>query len=413
MTPEEARVVLAARNPALRAVLRPIAEDGGPGPLSGVPYTLKDVWRVAGAPTTYGSASPAADEPHSGPVHAAFRDAGAVLVGKTNLSDRGLTPECRSLVGGVTVHPEDATRTPGGSSGGAAVAVATGMSAFDWGSDFGGSIRLPAAFCGVYGMRLSHRAYPPPSGFVSGPPLLEELMGMGPIAANLDMLRRVLDVARPLLGSAVGSAVGSAPALPAFRGLLMLAPDRFSRGHWAGFENTATAALRRAGLDVAPAPLPPPRIWDDAFVALIASHRHHLVHPPVTATDVLSSLAGRSRALHPDSARVLFELALLATLHDRERALQEAIRLRARVDALFDSGFLLVTPTSTFPAPRHGTALRTKGLASFVKLGNLADATALSVPYGRFAEGLPRGLQLLGPPGSEARLMDLAERLTA
>ncbi len=102
---------------------------------------------------------------------------------------------------------------------------------------------------------------------------------------------------------------------------------------------------------------------------------------------------------------------MLATLHDRERSLAEATQLRSRLDGMFAAGFILATPTSTFVAPLHQTALQTKGLASFVKMGNLADATALSVPFGRFAEGLPRGLQLLGPPGSEERLMDLAERV--
>ena len=84
---------------------------------------------------------------------------------------------------------------------------------------------------------------------------------------------------------------------------------------------------------------------------------------------------------------------------------------RARFEALWAAGFILVSPTSGYPAPPHGRALGLRGMASFAKMGNVSDATALTVPFGHFPGGLPRGLQWLGPPGSERRLIELASRV--
>jgi len=119
-------------------------------PLHRVPYALKDLWDTAGIPTTGGSDRFIDRVPEtSSPVFEVFEAAGAVLMGKTNLSDMSLPPEATSYVGGATKNPHDLERTAGGSSGGAACAVADGMVAFDWGSDFGGSIRMPAASSAV------------------------------------------------------------------------------------------------------------------------------------------------------------------------------------------------------------------------------------------------------------------------
>ena len=177
--------------------------------------------------------------------------------------------------------------------------------------------------------------------------------------------------------------------------------------------------LRTCGVPSWPAPLPRASRFDRAFVALIASHARATLpsaHAP-TWGSVLSALTVGpllgDRRIHPRSAEVLAKLWLLSHTRDSDAtgALSEAHTLSASVDALFAQGFVLATPTSTYPAPRRGRALETRGLASFAKLGNLVDATALSIPFGTFGGGLPRGLQLLGPPGSELSLLDLAARL--
>lgn len=407
-----------ARNPRLRAICTPtfeaalardaaLADASAEGPLHRVPYTLKDVWDVAGLPTTRGSwPARAAIAPRSGPVHRAFEAAGAVLVGKTNLSDRGWTPESASWVGGVTRNPHDPRRTPGGSSGGAAAAVAASMAAFDWGTDFGGSVRLPAAFCGVVGLRLSAASWPPPRGPVA--PVVRRLDSMGPIAADLETCARVLEAAAPLRRRA--------PAQPPFRGVLLLGPDAFSRGAWPDFERELRGATARASIPCWPAPLPSPRAFDDAFVGLLASRSRELTRGALGAA-MSAATVGRwlgDRRLHPASARVALELTILRGLRDRDpaEASARADALVRRVTALFEDGFVLATPTTTHPAPPLGRALSIRGLAAFVKLANVVDATALAVPFGRFAGGLPRSLQLLGPPGAEHRLLELAGRLS-
>lgn len=410
---DEAVGVIERRNAELRALLATCRIGGGDGPLSGVPYTLKDVWPVEGLATTYGHA-PWRDEiaAESGVVHRAFHDAGAVLVGKSNLCDLGITPESASYVGGVTRHPMDPTRTSGGSSGGAAVAVATGMAAFDWGSDYGGSIRLPAAWCGVVGLRLSASAWPVPDDGPRPSPRIASLTAMGPIARDLETCRRVLDVAEPTLCARRASP-------PPFSGLLLVPPDARSRGHWPGFERELTSHLRARALPVSHAPLPGPRAFERAFVALLASHADVLLSAGGVAPSAVLSALGPGprlgdRRLHPESARVALELTLLsARYRDKAGAMRRAEALRRRAEGLFDAGFVLLTPTTGFEAPRLGQALSTRGATAHVKIGSIVDATELTVPFGAFGSGLPRGLSLLGPAGSERRLLELAEAIGA
>jgi Asp-tRNA(Asn)/Glu-tRNA(Gln) amidotransferase A subunit family amidase len=383
------------------------------GSLHRVPYSLKDVWDVAGLPTTRGH-HPDRERvaTHDSEVRRAFEDAGAVLVGKSNLSDLAITPESESYVGGTTKNPRDPTRTAGGSSGGGAAAVAASMAAFDWGTDFGGSIRLPAAFCGVVGMRLSHASWPPPTE--GRAPTFEALNGMGPIAKDLVTCRAVIEAAAPRLRR-------SAPELPAFAGFALYGPDSSCAGEWRAFERELSAHLQARGMNAWRAPMPTPAAVDRAFVSLIASHVSELfsgrtreLMTAIPSALTIGPLLG-DRRLHPTSARVLLELSILGVVRDRDRARarRDARSVAERVQSLFDVGFVLLTPTTTFAAPKLGSALSTRGLATFAKLGNLVDATALSVPFGSFDDGLPRGLQLLGPAGSELRLLELAERVVA
>ena len=396
---------------------RTLALDAPAGPLHRLPYSLKDVWDVAGLPTTRGH-HPDRDRvaTHDGAVRRAFEDAGAVLVGKSNLSDLAITPESESYVGGTTKNPRDPSRTAGGSSGGGAAAVAASMAAFDWGTDFGGSIRLPAAFCGVVGMRLSHAAWPPPNegGRPVEAPTFRALNGMGPIARDLRTCRAVIEAVAPRLRR-------SAPELPAFAGLALYGPDSSCAGAWPDFERELSAHLEARSMNAWRVPMPTPAAIERAFVGLIASHVSELLRgrarelmTAIPSALTIGPLLG-DRRLHPRSARVLLELSILGLVRDRDRARarRDARSVAERVGAHLDAGFVLLTPTTTFAAPRLGEALSTRGLATFTKLGNLVDATALSVPFGEFDDGLPRGLQLLGPAGSELRLLELAERVVA
>ena len=201
-----------AANPALNAVVsvdaeraraaagaadEAVARGESIGPLHGVPVTLKDAYEVAGWTSTGGSTQRSGHVPdRDAPAVAALRQAGIVLLGRTNVPEWSGDLQTYNDVFGVTNNPWDTSRTPGGSSGGAGVAVATGMSSFELGTDIGGSIRVPAAFNGVCGHK-------PTWGVVSTAGYLDHAAGsqlprsvnvFGPLARSVDDLEIVLDV---------------------------------------------------------------------------------------------------------------------------------------------------------------------------------------------------------------------------
>ncbi|MEL6266010.1 MAG: amidase family protein, partial [Pseudomonadota bacterium] len=173
------------------AAERAVAEGRPLGPLHGLPVAIKDNRPVAGLRATYGSLLHAEDPPDTTdePMIARLRAAGAVLFARTNQPEFGTGANTRNRVFGATGNPFDPTRTPAGSSGGSAVALATGMTPLATGSDYGGSLRTPAAFCGVTGYRPSPGVVPMP-GAAS---LLAPWAVNGPMARGLDDLCHLLD----------------------------------------------------------------------------------------------------------------------------------------------------------------------------------------------------------------------------
>jgi amidase len=387
-------------------------------PLHGLPYSLKDMWDVAGLPTTGGSfryREQIAQE--SGPVHRAFEAAGAVLLGKTNLSDMGLAPEASSYVGGQTRNPYDPTRTAGGSSGGAAAAVASGISAFEWGTDFGGSVRLPAGYCGVLGMRLSNEAWPVVGMFPAVPEPLTYMNGQGPITADLATMRAALSAAAPTLKT------GKTRPF-ALKGVFVNAPSAGFEGRWPGFAADAAKALAKVGCEVR-GDHKLPSAWRTLAIAqsmycahfedMIADDPLGLFQGMVAAVSAIA-LRGRlfgDKRLHPTTAEMLLMTALGRVLlyRDKRAARESAARLRAAYDDLWARGYLVAAPTSVYPAPRHGRGVRHPLTLACTMPGNVVDATGLALPLGRFDDGLPRSMQLLGPPGSEEILIAVAEKL--
>jgi amidase len=202
-------------NPALNAVVElrceaalqeattadeAITRGGDVGPLHGVPMTIKDSFNVAGLHTTWGN--PAYKDfvaDSDATVAQRLRQAGAIIVGKTNvafmLSDFGQTA---NELFGVTNNPWDTTRTPGGSSGGTAAALSAGMTFLEYGSDLVGSIRIPASFCGVYGLKPSAGIVPlsgfQPPGSPAGPSDMMYMSAVGPLGRSAHDLRTALSV---------------------------------------------------------------------------------------------------------------------------------------------------------------------------------------------------------------------------
>ncbi len=200
---------IARYNPALNAIVTPNFEAareaaadadaayarGEQRALLGLPLTIKDTLDVAGLPGTAGAVKDRVPA-QNGPLAARVLAAGAVLLGKTNIPPYAGDWQAANPIFGRTHNPWDASRTPGGSTGGGAAAVAAGLTPLEFGSDIGGSIRIPAAFCGVYGHKPSETAVPR-SGHFPGAPFPNPATGMGvqgPLARDAADLELALDV---------------------------------------------------------------------------------------------------------------------------------------------------------------------------------------------------------------------------
>jgi amidase len=346
-------------------------------------------------------------------VFATFREAGAILVGKSNLSDLGIPPEASSWVGGSTRNPFDSKRTAGGSSGGAAAAVAAGLVGFDWGTDIGGSIRLPAAFCGILGLRLSSETWPVCDAFPQVPEPLKWMFGQGPLTRTTDQMQAVLS-------AAAGLRKGS-PRPFSLRGAVIHAPR--PAGRWPTFADDVAPALKAVFPSVSSDHgLPGNTRIRNVYDAMWCVHFEDLLSadPSISlgaaVLAVLSALLFRGRLgnkyFHPVTAELLLLIAFgrYTLYRNRVKALRAAHAIRDRFRALWDAGWIVVAPVCTYPPPRIGRSNWNRSLLNCTVAGNLADSTSLSVPFGKL-DGLPRAIQLMGPPGCESLLIDLADRL--
>jgi amidase len=354
------------------------------GPLHGVPVTVKDAIATAGLRTTGGSPSLAGHVPSSdAPAVAALRAAGAVVIGKTNLPTWCGDIQTYNEVFGTTSNPWDLSRTPGGSSGGSAAAVAAGLTGFDLASDIAGSIRIPAHFCGVYGLKPSVGLVPgegyvdhagagavPPDGNV-----------FGPICRTADDLALVLDV----LASAPSCGVGS---LRDFRVATWLDDPSCRVGREsAEVLDRAVAALAGAGARVSS---PPPRTGFDELFELhldmvLAAVSYNLPDeglPPATVT----------------------HRGWLARAEDRARTRQAWARWFTDHDVLLCP----VTAMPAFPHDQEGD-IGTRTLlvdgeqrphmttVGWCGLFSVLGLPTVVMPAGFTSGGLPVGVQVVAP----------------
>lgn len=420
---EQCEAAIRERNDSVRAILNVLPEPtkaqnaAKNSPISGIGYSLKDTWDTAGIKTTGGSWRHRARVPSvSSKIFTTLQDAGGVLVGKSNLCDMAFSLESDNHMFGPVRNPWDPARTSGGSTGGGAAAIASGMSNFDWGSDFGGSIRMPAAFCGVAGIRLSNTTWPIPDFFPVAPHLEIDMHGMGPLAKNVAGLRAVLDAVRADLRTGAD--------LPKFKGdrVAVVVPDGATVGKWPAFESDALAALRKIGATLSKnTKMPSANEADLAYDGYLCSHFEAFLKTGEISTRdgieavilALASWGKIDRRIHPNTALLLGMMAAgRGTIYrDAKSATAKVRDMQNTCNEIWASGALLVAPTTTFPAPHHGRAPFVRRLVAFAKLGNLIDATSVAVPFGKFSNGLPRSIQVLGPAGSEDAVLDLGEKL--
>jgi Asp-tRNA(Asn)/Glu-tRNA(Gln) amidotransferase A subunit family amidase len=373
---------------------------GAARPLLGVPLSIKDLFDVAGVRTTLGSLVHAHDVALSdSPAVQRLRAAGAVFLGKTNTSEFGQAATTESLVGPPARNPWDRSRTAGGSSGGAAASVGAGLAAAALGSDGGGSIRIPAAFCGLVGLKPGIRAVPAGGQFRA----MADFACAGPIA------RRVAD-ARSLLAVLAGRALPRQAASGGVR--VAWCPTLEARPVTpgiAGLAERAVADLAGAGRHEVVDSVPPIDGWQEVFRVLLLAEEwkergHLLRQPAVRLTDY--------------EARTL-AAAEKVTSAEVEAARDGLSQIRRRFLRYLEAVELIATPataTTAFPVgerPREIAGVRVDrlwGAFPFTPQFNVANLPAASVPIG-LLDGLPVGLQLVARPGGEALLLDVCEQL--
>jgi amidase len=365
------------------------------GPLHGVPMTIKDSYDVAGLRTTVGT--PVLDRvpDRDSTVAARLHAAGAIIVGHTNVPPWLADYRAENPIFGRTSNPWDRSRTPGGSSGGAAAALAAGLTPLEIGSDLAGSVRLPAHFCGVYGLKTTeHRV--PATGFMRLPgdaPRPVRIMGShGPMARDLDDLELALSII-----AGPDGADGDVPPVPL-----------------GSRERRPLADLRLA---VAPT-LP----GADVEPAL----RHQVERVAAAASDAGAKVAERLPDVDWPAMNELF-VGLLHTitgvfdpsaeLPDEQRTLGWYLTALSRRDEYLaaweyyfaDLDALILAPAQTTAFVHDATGYEAEGQQ--LAFANLTGLPGLVAPAGFDGGGLPVGIQIIGPRWSELGLLAIAHAL--
>jgi amidase len=423
---------ISQRNPELNAIVsldEERARDGASeadrtpyderGPLHGLPWAFKDTHDVAGWLTTKGSPLLADNVPDRDElVVERIRRAGAVPIGKTNVPEFAAGSHTFNTIFGTTRNPVDPTRSAGGSSGGAACALASGMVPLAEGSDMGGSLRNPASFCGVYGLRPSRGRVP------SWPSenQWEALGTSGPMARNVDDLALLLSVlagpdARVPLALGDPGATFAPPAMGSLRGLRVAVSTDLGGLIEVDAEVTAVVEATADGLAAAGARVaaaePDLSLGEDTFRTLRAwtfqaGFRDLLAEHP---DEFKPSLADNIRAGEGLGGA------------DVARAYQQLTALGETARVFFESYDVLLLPTSQvppFPADQEYPAdINGQPMATYLDwmrsayLVTVTGCPAISVPAGQTSGGLPVGVQLVATHGADRRLLEVAAAVEA
>lgn len=363
-------------------------------PLLGVPVAVKDYVAVAGHAPSQGTGSPEPVATEDAEVVRRLRAAGAVVVGSTNLPELALWPFTESQTFGATRNPWDPDRTPGGSSGGSAAAVASGMVAAALASDGGGSIRIPAACCGLVGLK-------PTRDLVSLAPAQEHWYGLSVAGCLTRTVADTVTVLNILQDTAL--TVTDPGRLRVAWSLKGLTPVGVHRDVKAALHDTVRR-LEGLGHEVVQA--------DPSYAGLLESF---VVRYAAGAAQDLAGLADPSATER--RTRLVAALGRRLSGHPLARARRLGDTAALRLSRVPGSADLLVLPTIPTPAPAVGSlrGLRTLALAPrrapYTSPWNVTGQPAISVPVGFTAEGLPLAVQLVGPPGSESLLLSVAAQL--
>ena len=421
--PLNALVTLGADQARARARAADAARDAGKlwGPLHGLPFTVKDQYATAGLRTTYGLPHyPRFVPPSDATLVDRLRQAGGILIGKTNLPFASYDWQCRHPVFGRTNNPWDRGRTPGGSSGGSAAALAARLTPLELGADVAGSIRVPSHFCGVAGLRPTEGRLPldgilPPAR----PRTVQHVVVGGPMARTVEDLQlawRALDDTDPDPAPTPAPEDLRVAVTPELGGVPVdLDTQRVLR--------RAVRALRAAGSTVArrPAPVDLERAldtWADIQGFELGAGLPGPLRVPPLRTALWHGVVGSKFGF---LGRKLARGAG-GSPRDYLTALDRKAQLTRTLDSFFDDWDLWITPVASVPAFTHrrtGAPLTIEGVSVPYALPfavyNCATAVLghpiLTLPAGRSSEGLPIGLQVHGRPGHDAALLAAGRRL--
>ena len=369
-----------------------VARGGDPGPLAGVPFGVKDLEDCEGMPTSHGSLLFAGRGPvaRDDVTVARLRGAGAVPVGKTAAPEFGTLSFTKTKLFGTTRNPWNPERTPGGSSGGSAAAVAAGMVPFATASDGGGSTRIPAAFAGLVGHKASFGRVPNPS------PMTTQTTSRGALATTVADAARLLDV---LAGPDDDDRTSLPPAGIRYEHAVDTLEVQGLRARWSpdlGFarpEPEVVEIAARAARTLADAA---GLVLDDDPVQFTDPVRAWLTAGAITLwLDIEPDMWPSGADDLTLYARRTLEHTESTTLPKYARALRRRFQLELECAALHREVDILLTPTTAVPAyaaegPPPDGAMSTP----YTMLANLCWNPAISVPAGVTADGLPVGLQI-------------------
>ena len=394
-TPELAQRQASAAEEAYR--------NGSAGPLAGVPVSIKDAFHLQGYVTTLGSLAHADDvAAHDSGAVRRLRAAGAVIVGKTNVPEFCQSATTDNLLGPGTTNPFDPGRTAGGSSGGAAAAVASGACTVGLGSDGGGSIRIPASFCGLVGLKPTYGTIDDADGFQA----FSAFISAGPIARSVADARSLYSV---LCGDNAGAPSrpgGSSPRRIAW----CARPEGRPVDHEVGaVVSDAVRRFESLGHHVSSVELDLGG-WEQIFGPIVLAEegerRGHLLHGPHELTRYEQRSLRAAQQLDPDVVA-----AARSSLPD----------YRDGMNRYFDDYDIIATPataTTAFEMGCRPTIIAGEpveplwGAFPFAVPFNVSGHPAVVLPAG-FAGGLPAAIQLVGRYGADAELLWIAEQLEA
>jgi amidase len=386
------------------------------GPLHGVPLTVKSCIDVAGWPCPAGSLLRKDYMPQQdAPLVSRLKAAGAILLGNTNTPEFLMAYETNNLLNGKTSNPWNLSYSAGGSSGGEAAAIASGCSAGGVGSDGGGSIRVPAHFCGVCGLKPTPGRIPVTGHFPAGVGAFSWIGVVGPMARTIADVRLLFEV---MAGPDPGDAL-SAPVPPRrysesdLRGLRVgiLESDALGLATPETRAAVARAAksladqgfrvelFRIAGLDRAL------ELWWFFFGSVIGN----LLQPGVAGHEAQTSPMLLEYLSHAATPEPIFLDRFLKACADRDLLRVEILRQMQAVP-------ILLSPVSANPAFRHGEGNYAPGTGyrdtmRFSQWLNLTGFPGASVPVGHSNEGLPIGVQVIGRPFEDELVLSVAEAI--